>query len=353
MKKLLLAILAVAALSVTSLAQHPLVTDLNYGSGNVVKEWSGTGAPADSCPTSLASYVQSDAPLGQNIWKCVAGHMKQQGGSSTGATLPSSGIVFATSTTASRAATYSDIVLLFGSGSCSGYVKSDGTCGTPSGGGTNPGATSGFYRWNGTTWILAVAGADYYAPDTVNNAQLVFQSGSGGDTTCTTVASAMVLCYKAANGRILASINQGAWYPIPVSTSGSAGSLVKYDTNGIDLVTGPATVLWFCQPGYGDGKNVIAAGPYPETACKNKTGKTITISFIGLTTDAGTSTMTVTNGSGTALLTGAVTGTTSEAAGTQSGTVTLAPNDVLKFTFTPDGTTTKQMLADVVGSYPI
>ncbi len=48
--------------------------------------------------------------------------------------------------------------------------------------------------------------------------------------------------------------------------------------------------------------------------------------------------MAVTNGAGTALLTGAVTCTSAFAAGTQSATVTLANADYLKFSFVADGT---------------
>lgn len=53
------------------------------------------------------------------------------GGSGGGATFPATnGVVFNTSTTASRNAVYSDIVPLFGGGTCSGFLKSDGTCST-------------------------------------------------------------------------------------------------------------------------------------------------------------------------------------------------------------------------------
>lgn len=57
----------------------------------------------------------------------------QTGSSSGGAVFPgTNGVVFNTSTTASRNATFSDIVPLWGSGSCSGFLKSDGTCSTGS-----------------------------------------------------------------------------------------------------------------------------------------------------------------------------------------------------------------------------
>lgn len=96
-----------------------------------------------------------------------------------------------------------------------------------------------------------------------------------------------------------------------------------------------------CYPGLGDGLNAIAAGTYLQTNCYNNSGVTWTITRIGCFTDnSGTSTLSATNGAGTALLTGAVTCTTAAggAAGTQSATVTIANGDVIKFSFVADGT---------------
>ncbi len=96
--------------------------------------------------------------------------------------------------------------------------------------------------------------------------------------------------------------------------------------------------VWSCQPGMGDGLNAISAGTYLQSICWNKTGATVTLSEIACYTDnSGASTMNVTNGAGTALLTGAVTCSSSLAAGTQSGTTTIANGDFLKFTFVADG----------------
>jgi hypothetical protein len=72
--------------------------------------------------------------------------------------------------------------------------------------------------------------------------------------------------------------------------------------------------------------------------CLNDFGAAWTITAIKCYTDNnGTSTMNVSNGSGTGLLTGAVTCSNSWAAGTQSGTTTLASADYAKFTFVADG----------------
>lgn len=105
-----------------------------------------------------------------------------------------------------------------------------------------------------------------------------------------------------------------------------------------------------CQPGLGDGLNALTAGTYLQTTCRNETGATWTITAIRCVTDSGSSTCNVTNGAGTALLSTAVTGTSTYVNGTQSGTTTIASGDFLKITFVADGTT-KQIGIDVAGTY--
>lgn len=105
-----------------------------------------------------------------------------------------------------------------------------------------------------------------------------------------------------------------------------------------------------CQPGIGDGLNAIPAGTYLQTTCRNDTGQTWTLTAIKCVADAGSSTCNVTNGAATALLTGAITGTSTYASGTQSATTTIASGDFLKVTFVADGTS-KQIGLDVAGTY--
>lgn len=105
-----------------------------------------------------------------------------------------------------------------------------------------------------------------------------------------------------------------------------------------------------CQPGLGDGLNAITAGTYLMSACLNEFGVTWTITAIKCYTDNnGTSTMNVSNGASTGLLTGAVTCTNSFASGTQSGTTTLVSADYAKFTFVADGTS-KQATFVITGT---
>lgn len=121
------------------------------------------------------------------------------------------------------------------------------------------------------------------------------------------------------------------------------------------IATSTSTASWgwlslSCQPGIGDGLNAIAAGTYLTTSCRNETGQTWTITAIRCVADSGSSTCNVTNGSGTGLLTAAITGTSTYANGTQSGTVTISSGDYLKITFVADGTS-KQIGIDVAGTY--
>ena len=108
---------------------------------------------------------------------------------------------------------------------------------------------------------------------------------------------------------------------------------------------------WSCEPGLGDGLNAITAGTYLQSTCWNKTGATVTLTGVGCFTDnAGSSTLNAAGNTLGALLTGAVTCTSSLASGTQSSNVLLTNGDYIKFTFVADGTS-KQTTFVVTGSY--
>ena len=147
-----------------------------------------------------------------------------------------------------------------------------------------------------------------------------------------------------ASKQLVAASTQGNGSLVQLSTGTPiSGNCVKFDANG-NTVDGGAPCLntLACETGLGDGLNAIPAGTYLQTMCINKTGATITINSLECLTDNnGASTLNATNGAGTALLTGAVTCTATipGAAGSQSGTITIASNDAIKFTFIADGTT--------------
>jgi hypothetical protein len=143
-----------------------------------------------------------------------------------------------------------------------------------------------------------------------------------------------------------------------VKAAGANKTLASADLVGDASTSGGMTVTLAaqykklsCQPGLGDGLNAIPAGTYLQTTCYNDTGVTVTITGIKCFTDnSGTSTLNATNGAATALLTGAVTCSSSFAAGTQSGTTTIASGDFIKFTFVADGTS-KQATWVVTSTY--
>lgn len=114
--------------------------------------------------------------------------------------------------------------------------------------------------------------------------------------------------------------------------------------------TGCTNLVFNCQPGLGDGLNAIPAGTYLTTTCRNETGATVNLTTIRCVADAGSSTCNATNGAGTGLLTGAVTGTSTYANGTQSATTTIVAGDYVKVIYVADGTT-KQIGIDISGTY--
>lgn len=252
---------------------------VDYGSGNVVVETSGTGTPTLSC-TGLKTYTQTDATAGKNVWRCVGGTMTQQGLSASG------------------------------------------------GSGTNP-TSVGIPYWSGSAWAAPTPSQiNSAAVDPTLNTAITFVTGSTGDSTVPAPGAGKdILAEK--DGVIKLSHNGGAYAAL------SSSSAVPVS----------------CQPGLGDGLNAIPSGTYLQTSCYNDSGATWTLTGLRCYADAGTPTMAVTNGAGTALLTGAVTCSTAYASGTQSGTVTIAAGDFLKFTFVDAGTA-KQITAVVTGSHP-
>lgn len=135
-------------------------------------------------------------------------------------------------------------------------------------------------------------------------------------------------------------------FAVPTTVNGVSQSVASWITPSASV-----TFPWSCQPGLGDGLNAITAGTYLQTSCYNDTGQTVTLTGLKCYADGGTPTMNATNGAGTGLLTGAVTCSSSFAAGTQSATTTIAAGDYIKFTFVASGTA-KQATFVVTGTHP-
>jgi hypothetical protein len=154
-----------------------------------------------------------------------------------------------------------------------------------------------------------------------NNQLLVWKASSSGNTTSAVVE-------------------------VPLATTGQAG-IVQLAGDLAGTSSAPTIAAQYkklrCETGIGDGLNAMSAGTYLQFFCVNTSGVTWTITGINCWTDnAGTSTLNAANNAGTGLLTGAVTCNSTKsgggAAGTQSGTTTLANNDAISFTFVADGT---------------
>jgi hypothetical protein len=120
----------------------------------------------------------------------------------------------------------------------------------------------------------------------------------------------------------------------------TAGTYVSpsFTVNATGHINGVTPGYLPCESGIGDGTNAITAATYLQSFCHNKSGATRTITRIECLTDNnGTSTMTVADNLGNALLTGAITCTNSWAVGTQSATVAIPDGGWLAFSFVSDG----------------
>ena len=95
-----------------------------------------------------------------------------------------------------------------------------------------------------------------------------------------------------------------------------------------------------CEDGITGGLSAMAAGTYVQSSCFNNSGITLTITGIFChTNNSGTSTLSVADNLGNALLTGPITCAPSFVAGTQSAHITILNHGYITFTFVGDGTT--------------
>ena len=111
--------------------------------GHAAKGYTGNSAPA-TC-TVGDFWIDTDAAADDRFYTCTAANTwtKNGGGDNLGS------------------AAYSDVVALWTT--CTGYLKSDGTCDTPSGSATYPSA-AGVANWGGSAW-----GTSYTVGTAANN----------------------------------------------------------------------------------------------------------------------------------------------------------------------------------------
>lgn len=196
-------------------------------SGDSLEAWYEVASP-DPCPAALS-----------NALGCV--EIPSSGGLSVDAdgnlsiAFPALGLVKSSGSGFADAA-FGDIVSLFGGGNCSGYLKSDGSCDTPSGGGGGSGTvnagTTGQFAWyvaNGTavsghtlassdiTGALgftpqnaaaAVPGA-YYCPSTgdTSGVTTAFSCSTSSSLTSLTVGTKILWSLDETGGNATATLN--------------------------------------------------------------------------------------------------------------------------------------------------
>ena len=186
--------------------------------------------------------------------------------------------------------------------------------------------------------------------ETVNGAAGITVPNGPVSTGATTVTGAM-----------LPSGVTGAWGCAEGSTAGTptaGGDYLRCDSTQHTIlmsvnggaeapIVGSNLKIRECDISLGNGLNAIPAGTYPIVGCKNDTGSTLTITAVQCYMNGGsTSTCdATTSAAGTpSILTGAVTGSSSFAAGTQSSTTTLATGKWLNGSLVADGTSTQIIL---------
>ena len=212
---------------------------------------SGTAAP--TC-TSLSSSFLPLASMGT-----ITGGTWQGGvvGSAYGGTGVNN---TATSTGAVSNAAASDVVALFGSGSCSGYLKNDGTCGSPivskatNGGSPAQALSSGAANYltdcnltvgtsptTGTTMHWVVSLSKTATTGSSNSSSLVFYGGTNGSTSDTPIATVTAGSLSFAG---TAATDNGL-VVVDVSMTGSAaGVFTVYGTHALNT-TGLASTANF------------------------------------------------------------------------------------------------------------
>lgn len=140
------------------------------------------------------------------------------------------------------AAAYGDVVTLWASGSCSGYLKSDGTCSTPSGG-VDVSGTPAQYYW--TTWVDA---------DTIKG---------------TSITASKPICSDANGEPAVCAGTEGTWAALGQSNTFTENNTFgNADTDTLTLrsllVGGNSRAVWIAgsapTPSYATGTNELYVG---------------------------------------------------------------------------------------------
>lgn len=200
------------------------------GSSNVFPNTNGIVFNTSQSASRNAAFADVVA-----LWasgSCTSGYLKFDGTCSTpaaGLADPgSNGVIKRTALNVTGPATFADIVALFGSGSCSGFLKSDGTCSTPSGGspagstyatqynagsgafgGSGPGTTGQVWTSNGpsTPPSFQVLSGVQYNPS--NTAVVIMGGSNNGDDQGNTLGPTITLTSWSCNSVTCSFLNTG------------------------------------------------------------------------------------------------------------------------------------------------
>ena len=131
--------------------------------------------------------------------------------------------------------------------------------------------------------------------------------------------------------------------PITGLLKGAAGNVAQAMPGTDYDAPGALPVITPCSAGLYNGGSAIVSGTYTLSAyCSNIFGATYSITGIkAWSSNSGTSTCNVADNLSNALLTGAITASSSWVAGTQSGTTTIASGGWVNFTIVADGASTR------------
>lgn len=202
------------------------------------------------------------------------------------------------------------------------------------------------YRANAATGITATLPASI-----TTGCNIGIQNVNAGAVTITSGGPTYTGVATVPNGYTVYFYTDGTAYYSTAPTLTYTGLSFTPGATGDGLALNPQYMKWACETGVGDGLNAMPAGTYLQAFCYNTTGVTVALTGLKCFTDnSGSSTMNAAGNTLGALLTGAVSCTTSFAAGTQSANVLLTNGDYIKFTFVADGTS-KQATWVVTGTY--